>query len=114
MTLPELLRDRGITSALIVDDAYDEVPQADDIAADDEAWANFFADLGEDRQKLAEVFPLFETLDASALRHSDEFVAAAWKARDKIRPQVWELLFDKYEQANRSDRAFLNQLEAAL
>ena len=59
MSLNELLVAKGLASALIVDDAYDQVPRAEDLAADDDAWANFFADLGDDSKHLADAFPGF-------------------------------------------------------
>lgn len=114
MTIQELLVERKLTSALIVDDGYDAVPRSEDIAADDDAWSNFIADVGDDHAHLVEVFPAFDSMDASQLRHSNEFVAAAWSARDKLRPDLWNLLFSTYEQATRSDRAFLERLETAL
>lgn len=92
MTLQALLADRKITTALIVDDAYDEVPKADDLDADQGAWSNFIADVGDDHQALVEAFPDFDRLDAHQLRQSDEFVAAAWTARDKLRSDL-ELAF---------------------
>jgi hypothetical protein len=41
MSLSELLKTTGFTSALIVDDAFDQVPVATDLAMDDEAWTIF-------------------------------------------------------------------------
>src|SRR5208282_2173194 len=114
MTIKELLIDRAVTSALIVDDAYDSTPLALDIISDDEAWSNFLADIGEGRKQIQEIFPAFEYMEASELRRSDEFVAAMWNARDKLRPELWKLLFNTYEQATRSDRGFLERLEARL
>lgn len=114
MTTKALLIERGITSALIVDDAYDSTPLALDLINDDEAWSNFLADIGEDRKQIQEIFPAFETMDASQLQRSNEFVAAMWGAREKIRPELWRLLFSAYEQATRSDRSFLERLEERL
>jgi hypothetical protein len=114
MTTKELLIDRGVTSALIVDDAYDAAPLALDISGDDEAWSNFLADIGEDRKQIREIFPDFDSMDASELRRSDKFVSAMWGAREKIRPELWKLLFSTYEQATRSDRGFLERLEEQL
>src|ERR1700689_1471115 len=114
MTLQALLADRKITTALIVDDAYDEVPKADDLDPAEGVWSNVIADVGDDQQTLVEAFPDFDRLDAHQLRQSDGFVAAAWAARNKLRPDLWKLLFAGYEQATRSDRAFLQRLEDAL
>jgi len=114
MTLQALLTERQITTALIVDDAYDQVPKAEDLGADEEAWSNFIADLGDDRQALVQAFPAFDDLNAYQLRQSDEFVSAVWAARNKLRPELGNLLFAGYEQATQSDRVFLKKLEDAL
>ncbi len=114
MTLQALLANRKITTALIVDDGYDQMPKAEDLAADEGAWSNFIADVGDDHQALVEVFPAFDGLEAYQLRQSDDFVAAVFAAREHLRPELWNLLFADYEQATRSDRAFLKKLEDAL
>jgi len=114
MTLQELLADRKLTTALIIDDAYDQVPRAEDLGTDEEAWATFIDDIGDDSKILLEAYPAFDVFDAHQLRTSDDFVAAAWKARDRLQPALWNALFSNYEQAIRSDREFLNQLEASL
>jgi hypothetical protein len=114
MTINELLAERNLTSALIVDDAYDAVPRAEDLVANEDGWSNFFADIGDDVKHLRAAFPAFDRMDATELRNSDEFVAAVWGIRDKLRPELPTQLFDTYEQGTRSDRGFLNRLEAAL
>lgn len=113
MTLQELLLARRLTSALIVDDAYDLVPRAEDLV-DEGAWSTFMDDVGEDADHLKEAFPAFETMDAISLQTSDEFVASVWKLRDKLRPELWKPLFEPYEQGTQSDREFLAVLEARL
>lgn len=114
MNLQKLLADQQLTSALIVDDGYDEVPRAEDLQADEDSWSIFIADVGDDLSILVEAFPGFEGLEAHQLRQSNEFVAAAWKIRDKLRPSLWKPLFEAYEQATRSDRTFLQKLEDGL
>jgi hypothetical protein len=114
MTIEELLASRRLTSALIVDDAYDDVPLAEDLELDDEAWANFMDDLGDDREHVVTAFPAFEDTDANDLRHSNDFVAAMWGLRATIRPELWSMLFDSYERGRTSDRDFLTKLEAQL
>jgi len=114
MTLGQLLTERNLTSALIVDDAYDTVPRAEDLATNQEGWANFFDDVREDRDRLIAAFPAFAYNDAQELQASDEFVAAVWRIRDTLQPELTRQLFDVYEQGTRSDREFLNRLEAAL
>lgn len=114
MTLQELLITRSLTTALIVDDAYDTVPRAEDLAADNDAWSNFIDDIGEDRQAILEVFPAFESMEITELQRSDTFIASIWGARGQLRSELWSQLFRTYEEAIQSDRAFLARLEAAL
>ncbi|KKU12745.1 MAG: hypothetical protein UX20_C0043G0001, partial [Candidatus Magasanikbacteria bacterium GW2011_GWC2_45_8] len=47
MNLNELLFERKLTTALIVDDGYDEIPKAQDLVKQGAAWENFFADVDE-------------------------------------------------------------------
>ena len=114
MTTKEVLASRGLTRALIVDDGYDAMPRAEDIADDDDAWSVFVDDIGEDRDEIQRIFPPFEALDVDQLRHSDEFVAALWNARSKLREELWTTLFGTYEQTKRTDQTFLDNLETML
>jgi hypothetical protein len=114
MTLQKLLTERNLTTALIVDDGYDVVPLAEDIANNDEGWTNFVADIGADRDVLAGAFPMFDALGAHQLRGSDEFVAAAYRLKGTLRQDLWDLLFQSYEQARTKDVEFLENLEATL
>src|SRR5437667_12667034 len=107
MTLNELLVARNLLTALIIDDAYDAVPLADDLASDDEAWANFFADVGPDEAVLTEHVPEFAGTDGSVLRRSDAFVAAVWDLRGTIRDELWNTLFERYSRASEADRQYL-------
>jgi hypothetical protein len=113
MTLQELLADRALTTALIIDDGYDTVPKAVDLVSDED-WSNFFADIGEDRDHVIAAFPAYDHLNADTLRHSDEFIASVWNLRGSLRPDLFATLFNTYEQTKRTDRAFLDKLEAAL
>lgn len=114
MTLQEILTAKKLNSALIVDDAYDDVPYAEDLEADGEAWTTFIDDLGDDRDLVIAAFPDFESTDANDLRQSDDFVAAIWNLRGKIRDELWNTLFEGYESERRSDRLFLEELEKQL
>ncbi len=114
MTLEETLKTLKLTHALIIDDGYDAVPHADDIADDDDAWANFFDDIGDDREELTRIFPPFAALEVDQLRHSNDFVSAVWNARATLRPELWNLLLSTYEQTKKADRAFLEKLEPKL
>jgi len=115
MSLNELLFERKLTTALIVDDGYDEVPKAQDLIKQGAAWENFFADVGEsDKGIIVKSFPKYEEIDADDLRLSDDFVATIWSLRKTLRPELSTPLFEEYEQASKTDQAFLSKLEAAL
>lgn len=45
MTLAALLAEKGVRRALIVDDAYDPLPRAADLAEEGPQWTFFFDDL---------------------------------------------------------------------
>jgi hypothetical protein len=114
MSLKELLATKGLTTALIIDDAYDEVPTAEDLSSDDDAWANFFADLGSGREAVSAVFPEFDRSDASDLKRNDTFVAKLWELRSSLKPELWNGLFERYVNDGVSDRRYLDQLKAQL
>ncbi len=114
MSLKELLAGKGLTTALIIDDAYDDVPTAEALLSDDEAWANFFADLGADREILSDAFPEFDRSDASDLKRNDTFVATVWGLRSRLRVELWNSLFERYVNDEVSDRRYLEQLASSL
>lgn len=111
MTLNALLKDKGIQTAVIIDDAYDEVPKASDIDAD--AWSTFFADAGAYEAVLVELFPGYENIDGSDLIHNDAFVTAVWKGKEGLAELASELFTD-YENNKKADTKFLADLEVAL
>lgn len=114
MTVNELLADRSLTSALIIDDAYDLEPMAKDLAADDEAWSQFIADIQAEHEAIVGIFPAYDELSSEQLRTSDEFVSAVWKAKGTISEANWNVLFDDYVRATQSDKAFLDALQGRL
>ena len=81
--LGELLKSRGIESAVVIDDGYDAVPKASDLEGQD-IWANFFADAGPTEAVLTEVFPAYPDIQPEQLQSSDQFVAALWEAKDRL------------------------------
>lgn len=117
-TVTELLVRHGLTTALIIDDGYDPVPRASDLAADADAWDVFFDDLGdEDRACLAPAFaaaPAEHAGSRPALRNSDAFVAAVWRLRGTLRAELWNPLFAQYEIDTNTDRADLKAIEDGL
>ncbi len=114
MTLKELLEERGITTALILDDAFDAVPLAEDLIQEEEAWATFFDDLGSNRESVITAFPEFDQLTSEALQRSDSFVAALWGLKNELPTELWQPLFEGYEQGMQTDHEFLSRLQADL
>jgi hypothetical protein len=112
MTLQDLLVERNLTTALVVDDAFDDVPLSEDLEMDSEAWSTFIDDLNDDdKAAVRQAFPGYDAADANDLRGSDEFVEAMWGLRNALRPELWGILFEGYERERTADRLFLQKLE---
>lgn len=113
--LSELLQRNNVRRAVIVDDAYDPVPLAIDLAPDGEMWTQFFDDLNdEDKRQIREIFPDYDHRTGGDLRRADDFVAALWNARAALRPAVINPLFETYQNAKASDLAYLEVLATGL
>jgi hypothetical protein len=82
----ELLKGKNVSVAVIVDDAYDTTPTADDLVA--ARWNSFFDDISEeDEQRLREALgPAYDELDAPELAKNDEFVQALWDLQESVAP----------------------------
>lgn len=107
-----MLECSNVTRAVIIDDAYQLVPAAKDIAVDAD-WSSFFADVTPHRNIIVAAFPEFDEIGADALQKSDGFVAALWNAQAEL-PTLIDPLFSGYERAREGDSAFLAKLEATL
>lgn len=115
MTLAALLEEKEIRRALIVDDAYDPLPRAEDLANVQQQWTIFFDDLTEDdRILLREIHPNFDNMGAEALSQSDAFVLAIWQARGQLRDELIDPLFERYDRDMADDMRFLEALEGQL
>ncbi len=106
----DILKSTGFGSALIVDDAFDDVPIAADLAMDEGAWAIFMDDINTDIDLVEEAFPEYREKDANELRGSDDFVKAMYELKEKLRPELWNTLFEGYERDRTADRDFLDKL----
>lgn len=111
--MEELLRETNVRTAAIIDDVYDEVPRAEDVA-ESQGWPSFIDDLVGEVELIKAVFPDYDAFSAEQLRDSDEFVGAVWGLRDTISERLWNLLFEEYSRALQTDRRFLSDLEARL
>lgn len=113
--LGNLLAAANITKALFVDDAYDEVPSADDLSIDDQLWTQFFDDLtSADNDALDTAFPSYSDLEAEDLQKSDDFVSCLWTNKDHIAPSLCQALFARYAADMQADLAHLNVLRGLL
>lgn len=113
--LAEILASANITRALIVDDAIDVVPLADDLSVDGPQWTHFFDDLtGPDHDALTAAFPAYSDLEAEDLQKSDGFVAVLWANKDSIAPALCRTLFTRYVADMQADSDYLSVLRAQL
>lgn len=108
-----LVSEAGISSAIIVDDGYDEVPQVAELL-DEAAWDTLFDDArGDNAVKIEALFTDFDPEKREDLKSSQEFIEALWQGREGIR-DLLAGLFDEYEQKARDNLPSLNAAEAAL
>jgi len=108
MRLHELLVEKGIRRALIVDDVCDSVPTANDIDPANEAWPTFNDDLLEDhRAKIAEMYPPAKNGRFDELIADDGYVAAVWNLRDFL-GEICEPLFATYISDQDFDRRYID------
>lgn len=112
MTDKEIVAAAGIKTAIIVDDGYDPVPKANELA--DAPWDIFFDDaIGAAATRLEEVFPAFDPDDRENLRHDNEFVAALWRSREDLADLVGDL-FNEYASASNRNLKSLAEVEQTL
>lgn len=113
--LTDILAAAKIGRALIVDDAFDEVPRADDLSIDGEQWTLFFDDLVDaDHKALSVAFPGYSELEAEELQKSDGFVSCLWANRSKIAPALCQALFARYVADMQADIDHLGVLKELL
>ena len=111
MTLEEALKDRGIANVLVVDDCFDEVPLANDLADIDEAWSNFHDDWDDEIETILTKRYQGNLEEPHQLRQDDAYIAALWHSRDEIGA---EPLFEAYEATQRVDTEIAANLEKYL
>lgn len=109
--LSTILKQEEIKSVLVVDDAYDKAPRANDLTFDAEAWTHFFDDLTEDDEKvLIGLFPNFEDTRPEDLKASDIFISLIWQHRKDIREELISPLFSRYDTDTLDDLQYLSPL----
>lgn len=114
-TLAELLAEKGIMRALVVDDAYDPLPRAADLTIDVDEWTNFFDDLQDaDADVIRGFAPEYDELPTAELPTSNSFVATLWQNRNSLRPELINPVFARYDADMATDLAYVDALVAEL
>jgi len=114
-TLAKLLEAKAVRRALVVDDAYDPLPRAADLTIDRNEWTNFFDDLQDgDVAVIREFAPEYDELPTADLPGNDSFVAGLWQYRTKLRPELINPVFVRYDTDMTTDLAYVNALVAEL
>lgn len=109
--LSDLLKTADVRTALIVDDAFDQVPTADDLAIDADEWGHFFDDLHDtDNKAIMQIFSKFNDMRAEELQKSNEFIAALWMNKGEVATKAAASLFQRYEQDMQTDLRYLAKL----
>lgn len=108
MSLADLLRDRGIDRALIVDDAVDPVPRASDLQDQADRWAIFVADVPPENVNLIEAAsPQTAGLPFDEKIARDDYVAAIWHLRGQLGAHADDL-FETYDARQAADLRYVN------
>ncbi len=114
MSLPELLQARGVRRALIVDDAYDETPRAQDIGVSNPQWAIFGDDWTDAvREQVVALYADARDRRLVDLVGDDLFVAALWSLSDQF-PDLLVPLFEAYRGGRAADERYLDQAKGKL
>ncbi|MGH1356122.1 MAG: hypothetical protein ACRBBS_13695 [Thalassovita sp.] len=111
MTLEAILKDTGISNVLIVDDCFDEVPLANDLADIDAEWSNFHDDWTEGIEAVLAKAYEGNLDEPHQLRMDDEYIRALWKSRSDVGA---EAIFAAYEATQRLDNEVAGRLETYL
>ncbi len=114
MNLVDLLAERGIRTALVVDDVYDEVPTASDVDPANDAWPNFNDDLTpEQRQLIIDKYPMAAQLHFDQCIIDDKYVATIWQIHNELGDAAASL-FERYIADQKADRNYVNIIEKRL
>jgi len=111
--LSHSLEEKGIQNAVIIDDAFDEIPHPNELDPAD--WSKFVDDLTEDDHALlSKLYPEFEKTDTDALQKSQPFIDVLWENRKKLSTKPLDVLFRSYELNNQLERKSLNNIVGKL
>jgi hypothetical protein len=113
MSLAELLTAQKITSAIIVDDVCDVLPNAADIGPGNEAWSIFSDDLSSEARMLIEQSFPARGRSFDELVEVDEYVATVWQLREQIGAPA-DKLFRLYDDDVKKDEKYLGLVKEKL
>jgi hypothetical protein len=114
-SLADLLAEKGVRRALVVDDAFDRTPRAADLTIDANEWTNFFDDLQVGDEEAIRAFaPEYDRLPAAELPGDDGFVAKLWSHRTELRKELIDPVFARYDADMASDLEYVEALVAEL
>lgn len=113
--LETVLQGANVRRAVVIDDGYDEVPVAKDLAEDAAEWSQFFEDLiPADENQIRSFFPRYDDLRADELPSEDEFIALLWNHRAELRQEVIGPLFERYTTDKEQDLRYLKTITDCL
>jgi CheY-like chemotaxis protein len=114
MSLEKLLNERGVKSALIVDDACDAVPRSVDVGPDGPAWTIFNDDLSaEQRDRIEAEYPEAAGRRFEELVADDGYVATVWNLRAEL-GEIARPLFADYVADQQSDERYVELVKQKL
>lgn len=110
--LIKLIENNDIQRVLVIDDAYDDYPLAEDLSRQEDQWSNFFNDL-EDEQinQISSVYPNYMQMGSEDLMNDNEFIKTIWDIyirSPKVEP--FKNLFEQYHTDKNNDKNMLNPL----
>lgn len=113
--LNDLIAQQQIQNVLIIDDAYDTYPLAEDLVNTVD-WENFFDDLSEQqKQQISNLYPQYMEMSTEDVIDDNDFIKTIWDIFIKnknIHP--FSDLFSQFEKGKKSDIQFLSQLSDLL
>lgn len=111
----DLLSTNEIRTAIVVDDAYDPTPKAEDLVFDSDQWSIFLDDITpEDLATLRSIYPDYTPEREAALFQDDGFISSLWDARGRFRDGLTDPLFDTYIHDSEHDLRIVRAVESTL
>jgi hypothetical protein len=109
--LKQILGREGITTAVIVDDVFDDIPTAKDV--DDESWGFFLDDAADPEMTIIREYGVSDPeLRWQELRNDDNFISFLWDRR--VDSAVFRALFRTFENRQAGGREQLKPLRDVL